>query len=152
MYDYKSGFPNNVTDTLVDIEDIRGNTNFSHMGETNGIEIKCTVKFKVKTENILMDPDWEMEDFTEKFKERFKHGYFVFNEERYECIQYLFYVDYDTNSQKFNLVHVKRQNLPQKNYLNAIQNRYDKHHIEDFEKWLVQFIIKNNVKKSYFKT
>lgn len=140
-------FPNGIDDVFLDVNEVNISTNFSHMGEADGIEITCFVRYKTKHNEILMHPDWETNEPTDNLKERFPNGYFAFEYYKEERIQYHFFVDYIKERDSFLLKLVKKKELPQHYYINSIHQRYTEEAIQQFHETLVQQIIQKYIRK-----
>lgn len=140
-------FPNGEEDILVEITDVKITTNFSYMGETDGIDMTCSVVFKTKYEEILMHPDWENGKPTENLKQSFPNGYYVFQEFKKEKVYYRFFIDYDKEQETFSLKTVKKKEEPNCYYLNSVQERYTEDSISQFEHQLYQKLLRHYVKK-----
>ena len=140
-------FPNEEEDIVVEITNVKITTDFSRMGESNGIDIACTVAFKAKYEEILMNPDWEGGKPTEKLKEAFPNGYYVFHGFKKEKIHYRFFVDYDKQSETFSLKTIKKKEEPHHYYLNSINERYTESAVKQFDQQLYEKILHSYVKK-----
>lgn len=147
MDEKKQHFPDQENDFMIQIEQVKGHTNFSYMGETHGIELKCVVKFKTKINNILMHPDWEESEPTDKLKTIFPDGYYIFEEFKNEKIAFHFIVDYNKNKDEFQLMKVKRKEEPEHYYINSIKKRYTEEALKQFEKRIYTEIVSKYIKK-----
>ena len=147
----KSIFPDNTTDFLIEVQELVVNNDFSNLGITHGIEISCVVLFNRKTEQILMNPDWECNQVTDALKEHFPKGYYVFSDLKKEKVHYYFKMTYISEEEAFKKSFVRKKDIEGGYYTKYLIKNYTSEAIETFEKKLLNEIIEKHIIKKMYK-